>query len=90
MSLLNMFNRMLARSDLFDRMVDTLGVREAMADKNDHGNLTRRAVSRCMGCKDGEACSHWLEANETAAAAPGFCRNHDMFARLKHEIEAAT
>lgn len=90
MSLLNMFNRMLARSELFDRMVDTLGVREAMAEKSGHGNLMRRAVSRCMGCQDGGACENWLETHDTAAEAPHYCRNHDMFARLKHEIEAAT
>ncbi len=89
MALFDFFNRMFKRTELFDAMVDKLGVRGAMAERGDQGNLMRRAVSRCMGCTDGKACSHWLDTLETAAEAPNYCRNHDMFARLKNEIEVA-
>jgi hypothetical protein len=36
----------------------------------------------CTGCANPEGCAHWLDAHETADAAPGYCRNADRLVDL--------
>ena len=70
---------------LMDRMVDTLGL--------DLDELTLRGVldtdeivrarQRCQGCRAPGACHLWLDAHESAEAAPDFCRNAPLFTELK-------
>ena len=88
MSLLAMYNKMMRQADLMDTMIDTLGVRSALESRPDQANVMRRAAGRCMGCNESAACEQWLTENDSAAEAPQYCRNHDMFERLIHDIEA--
>ncbi len=84
MSLLAKLTR---RSGLVNRMADTVGV--DMAEELLHGTVTaedlRSAVFRCMSCSKNEECQHWMDLQEAPAkAAPGYCRNKDMLARVAH------
>lgn len=88
MSLLDMYNRMNQQADLMEEMIDTLDLREALESRADNANVIRRAANRCMGCTETDACQSWLEEHKTAEQSPSYCRNHDMFERLKHDIEA--
>jgi hypothetical protein len=72
-------------ADLVDRMANTQGVdleERMMAGKILPDDLSD-AVLACTGCANPEACEHWLARNETAEQTPGYCRNADLFARLK-------
>jgi hypothetical protein len=42
---------------------------------------------RCMSCGKPDACSAWLAEHGSAEEAPSFCRNHDLFARLREHAE---
>ena len=54
-----------------------------------HGDLSaeglRGAVLRCTTCEAAEQCETWLaERGDTPAeATPDYCRNADLFARLR-------
>jgi hypothetical protein len=72
---------------LIDNMAQALDI-----DLEEHmlrGNLTiselEDAVLRCTVCSKPDACDHWVaeRAGQTASAAPGYCRNADVFQRLK-------
>lgn len=76
------------RGTLFDAMVDKLGLREAMVSRPNSAGVMRRADARCAQCGQETACSQWLAERETADEAPSYCRNHDLFERIKHDIEA--
>lgn len=42
------------------------------------------AVLRCTQCAGVKHCERWLASVDTADnAAPGFCRNRDLFAELR-------
>lgn len=82
---------------LMNRMAQVLGVdlTEAMAQNLLSGEDWRGAVVRCTGCSDPEGCQHWLAAHDapedhdgaaTAEAAPHFCNNRLMMARLAEAI----
>ena len=71
---------------LVDRMARTLGL--DLEEKIMEGKLEidtlGDAVLKCTGCTDPDGCEHWLDAQEdTAAEAPGICRNRDLFKLLK-------
>ena len=86
MSLLSMYRRMMRKAGLMEQMIDTVEVRDALDQRSDHANVLRRAVNRCLTCAEPDACEHWLAEHEHADEAPSYCRNHDLFERLKHEI----
>ena len=72
-------------ADLVDRMANTQGVdleERMMAGKVLPDDLSD-AVLACTGCANPEACEHWLARNETAEQTPDYCRNADLFGRLK-------
>ena len=73
---------------LFEAMTQRLGLRKALASRAGNGAAERRALDRCMDCSAVSACETWLGETGAAATSPDFCRNHDMFERLKHDIEA--
>lgn len=72
---------------LLNTMAGTLGVdlTGAMATGSFQPEAWRGAVLRCTGCSDPDGCQHWLaeHAETGAGAAPDFCRNADLLARLK-------
>ena len=88
MSLLTMYKRLIRQADLMDTMVDKLGVRPALEGRADQAGVMRRAANRCMSCTESAACQQWLDDHETASEAPQYCRNHDLFERLRRDIEA--
>lgn len=88
MSLLSIFQKMMHHGDLQHAMMEKLGVREALIDRPGSAPVMRRAVNRCLSCEAVGDCEQWLESHETADHAPSFCRNSELFERLKHEIEA--
>jgi hypothetical protein len=88
MSLLTIFRKMLHHADLMDSMTVKLGVRDAMANRPGAAGVMRRASNRCLSCTAAGECEDWLATHDSADAAPSFCRNSELFERLKHEIEA--
>lgn len=70
---------------LVDRMATAVGIdleEAALAGRLAIDDIAE-AVLRCTGCSAPEACPSWTEAQAGNAAAPGYCRNRDMLARLK-------
>jgi len=76
------------RGALFHVMVDKLGLRTALEARPGSDAVMKRAQARCAGCGREDTCQSWMAENEIAPEAPYFCKNHDMFERLKHDIEA--
>ncbi|WP_267138909.1 DUF6455 family protein [Anianabacter salinae] len=82
MSIMEKLNR---RSSLVNRMADTVGVdmAEQMMRAHVSPDEVRGAVFRCMSCRQDQTCEAWMDAHpQGAAAAPGYCRNGEMLARL--------
>lgn len=73
---------------LFHAMVDKLGLRDALVARPHRVAVVARAEARCAGCGQEKACSAWLAENDDPAEAPAYCRNHDLFERIKREVEA--
>lgn len=86
MSLTDVLGRMTRRADLYERMVDTLGMREPIARLADAPGVNRRAVTRCMTCDKPGECAQWLDEAEAPREAPAYCRNHDLFERLNKAV----
>lgn len=78
------------RGALFHVMVDRLGLRAALEARPSADAVMKRAQTRCADCGREDTCQVWMAENEQPDAAPYFCKNSDMFERLKHEIEAET
>jgi hypothetical protein len=76
------------RGQLFHVMVDKLGLRAALESRPNADAVMKRAQARCADCGREDSCQSWMAENEAAGEAPYFCKNHDMFERLKHDIEA--
>lgn len=72
-------------ADLVDRMAGTQGVdlEERMMAGVMRPDEVSDAVLACTGCASVDACATWLDRTETAGATPDYCRNADLFARLK-------
>lgn len=87
MGIAAMMTRVAAKSDLIEQMMTTLDVRERFAELPAGGEALRNAMLRCMSCGKPEACSAWLSEHGNAEEAPSFCRNHDLFARLREHAE---
>jgi len=87
MGLATMITRVAAKADLFEQMVNTLGVRDRIARLPGGGQAIREATARCRSCGQPDACGAWLATHGSAAEAPDFCRNHDLFARLREHAE---
>ncbi len=72
---------------LMTRMAGTLGADLDEAELR--GDLAPEDRSdmlmACTGCTDPKACSDWLARNESADAAPAYCRNRDILAALAAE-----
>jgi hypothetical protein len=79
-----------ARGTLFEAMVDKLRLRGALQSRPSSDAVMKRASERCAGCGREDSCVAWMEGNAEPDEAPYFCKNHDMFERLKHDIEAET
>lgn len=81
---------------LVNRMAQVLGVdlTEAMGKGKLSGEDWREAVVRCTGCTAPETCTVWLSERPApediegpaAAAAPHYCNNRLMLARLRDAI----
>lgn len=73
-------------ADLVDRMAGAVGVdlEQAMMEGRLTADQLGDAVLSCTGCSKPGECNHWLEGQDaTAPEAPDYCRNSDMFKRLK-------
>ncbi|WP_297771454.1 DUF6455 family protein [uncultured Roseovarius sp.] len=66
-------------------MANRLGV--DLEQKIMEGHMTFDAlddvVLACTGCANPGECERWLGENKSAEATPEYCRNSDVFARLK-------
>ena len=77
---------MKTHADLVDRMAEALGLdlEELMMEGRIDMDALGDAVLSCTGCASAEACHNWLDAqSEPASDTPDYCRNRDLFARLK-------
>lgn len=72
-------DRIMVKAELMEAMMNTLGVREAVAGMPDAPSTMRNAMLRCFGCSHAGECVTFLEEHETAAHAPSWCRNRDLF-----------
>jgi len=72
-------------ADLVDRMAGTQGVdlEERMMAGVMRPEEVSDAVLACTGCAAADACANWLDRTERADTTPDYCRNADLFARLK-------
>lgn len=75
---------------LVDRMASTQGVdlEERMMAGVMRPDEISDAVLACTGCAASGRCAHWLDRTEaegiaTAEKTPDYCRNAELFARLK-------
>ncbi len=89
MSLIETFNRILRHGDLFETMVQKLGLRPALARLPHAADVKRRAANRCISCRYGDSCETWLKQATSDDTPPDFCRNYDMLVRLKQVCEPA-
>lgn len=69
-------------------MADTVGfdfderMQTAQMTPDDMGQMFRR----CLTCREGAACGHWLEANPNGAdQPPAYCKNAGEFERAKKD-----
>ncbi len=69
-------------SGLVEAMIRKLGLCETMRRLPDRRAVLARAVARCAGCAQPDACRHWLAGADVADEAPSYCTNHDLFERL--------
>ncbi len=83
---MSVFKRIDRHAQLLHAMANTVGfdfderIQTAKMTPDDMGQMFRR----CLTCREGTACGHWLEANPNGAeTAPGFCKNADEFERAK-------
>lgn len=73
-------------ANLVDRMAETLGLdlEETMMEGRMTIDQLSDAVLSCTGCTQPEACQHWLaDQARPAPEPPEYCRNRDMFTRLR-------
>ena len=71
------FNRVLDRADLMDRMMARVGTGRLQAMLAQQGMCWYQARTRCMECNAEGQCRAWLKAQPDGkpAAAPDFCHN---------------
>ncbi|MFA3918948.1 DUF6455 family protein [Ruegeria hyattellae] len=72
-------------ASLVDRMARAVGVdleESAMCGDLKFDEIAD-AVLTCTGCSNPEHCESWLSVNDSAGAAPGYCRNTELLKRLK-------
>lgn len=71
---------------LVDRMAAALGIdlEEAALTGRVALDEISDAVLRCTGCSNPGHCEGWLAATVEAETPPGYCRNTDLMARLRH------
>jgi len=72
---------------LFRVMVEKLGMRAELESRPNSDAVANRAQARCADCGREDTCQVWMAENDAPGEAPYFCRNHDLFERLKHDIE---
>jgi len=73
-------------SDLVNRMAQTVhtDIPAALVSGRLTAQELRGAVMACTGCEGGADCPDWLASHsEGATDTPRYCRNHDLFARLR-------
>ncbi len=85
MGILSYFRRLDHNTRLMSKMFERVGVDDWFATDPHGPEVLRRAALRCGTCTQAEDCAQWLDANETAEHAPGFCRNHDLVERIARE-----
>ncbi|MCY0094677.1 DUF6455 family protein [Hoeflea ulvae] len=90
MSTFDYFSRLTQRADLMEGMMKKLAVIDEVKAMPGHGGVLRRAANRCLTCEQTEACGQWLSDAENPDEAPGYCRNHDLFARVRSKLDAET
>ena len=76
-------------TDLVKRMAEAGGadLPGARAEGTLAAEALRGACASCTGCACPDACGDWLDrtaagAEAGSAAAPGYCRNADLWSRL--------
>ncbi|MCD2171781.1 DUF6455 family protein [Rhizobium sp. C4] len=88
MSILNYFIRVNEHAMLLEAMTAKLGLTAHLEELPDHRNVMKRAGQRCLACSRPHDCADWLEDNDEPEQAPRFCRNRDLFARMRDQMLA--
>ena len=82
---MSIMSRLDRHDKLMTRMADRLGVdfAEAFYCGKIGPQSLRNAHFACVSCRESAACAEWLaDTSAGAEAAPDYCRNKDLFARL--------
>lgn len=79
MSYFGFVDRIVVKAELMDGMIRTLGVGDALAEMPDAASTMRNAMLRCLACGHAGECAGFLESHDTAAHAPSWCRNRELF-----------
>ncbi|MVA99064.1 hypothetical protein GN330_17585 [Nitratireductor sp. CAU 1489] len=79
MSAFGFIDKIAARADLMEKMIDTLGVRAGISEMPDQPSVMRNAALRCLSCRHGAECGSWMETSPTHERAPSYCRNRELF-----------
>ncbi|MEI4234353.1 DUF6455 family protein [Roseovarius sp. D22-M7] len=72
-------------ADLVDRMANIQGLdleERIMAGAMRPDELSD-AVLACTGCASADGCAQWLDRTESAEKTPDYCRNAELFSRLR-------
>ncbi|QDZ00830.1 hypothetical protein FQ775_10795 [Nitratireductor mangrovi] len=72
-------DRMAAKADLMNNMMEHLGVRDGVARMPDGAAVLRNATLRCLTCGHGQECREWLASDTAHSRAPAYCRNRELF-----------
>lgn len=72
-------------ANLVDRMatVQGLDLEERIMAGAMRPDEVSDAVLACTGCASADGCAHWLDRTESAERTPDYCRNAELFSRLK-------
>jgi hypothetical protein len=71
------FNRVIAQTDLMDRMIARTGADPLVAIRRDGVAAWHQARSRCVDCVADEQCRRWLDSTpcDEPQDVPAFCAN---------------
>lgn len=74
-----MLDRNSRQPELMQRMMDRLGVNQALATRVDGGMAWAEARTKCVFCRNEQGCRAWLEGSEGAPMPQGLCPNIGFF-----------
>ena len=73
----NFFRRINDRMGLMSKMMKKSNLDMSKLAHADMDSDYRKAVFRCLKCKNSEECVNWVSQDNEKSSAPGFCPNSE-------------